>query len=82
MKESKTAQIGKKALLNCDGIAISSIGASGGVMTLWDTALLELEVTFCSNNWILFVFCCKEPCLRFSIINLYMPVKYMDKIRC
>jgi exonuclease III len=77
MEETKSTHVGKKIFMICDSIAIGCIGASEGVMTL-----LHLKVTFCSNNCILTIFRFKENDLRFSIINLYMPVGYMDKIRC
>jgi hypothetical protein len=65
-----------------EGATISSNDASGGILTLWDTTCVEEEVTFCSQNWILSVLRCKETGIKVSIINVYMPVQYMEKIGC
>jgi endonuclease/exonuclease/phosphatase family metal-dependent hydrolase len=51
-------------------------------MTLWDSSQLDLEVNFHSNHWLLIVFRSRENGHKISIINLYMPNRYMDKVEC
>jgi hypothetical protein len=46
MEEIEAIQSGKKHFKNGEGATISSEGASGGIMTLWDPSQHDLEVTF------------------------------------
>jgi hypothetical protein len=71
-----------KLLKKSEGVVVNSIGAFGGILTIWDTTCVENEVTFCSQNWILTVLRCKETSLKTTIINIYKPTRYMDKISC
>jgi hypothetical protein len=51
-------------------------------MTFWDSILVDAEVNFCSNNWILSVLLCRETRIKVYIINIYMPIRYMGKMGC
>jgi hypothetical protein len=49
---------------------------------MWDPLQWELEVYFCANHWILTILRNKNSTLRFSIFNIYMPNRYMEKLEC
>jgi len=51
-------------------------------MTLWDPLQWELEVSFCANHWILTVLHNKYSTLKFSIFNIHMPNRYLEKLEC
>jgi hypothetical protein len=82
MEDFAALEQAKKALRTSEGIAISSTGASGGILTLRDSQIWGEEVTFCANYWILTVLNYKDTSLKFYLINIYMPNRYSDKIEC
>jgi hypothetical protein len=49
---------------------------------LWDSTQVDLEVSHCSTNWILFFLRCRETWIKASIINIYIHVRYMEKVDC
>jgi len=53
MEESEALQDGKKYLRNDEGVEKSSLGASGGIMTMWDPLRWDIKVYLCANHWIL-----------------------------
>jgi hypothetical protein len=67
---------------NSEGMEISSRGASGGILIMWDTSKIKLEASFCSQHWILTSFHCKDTSMPFTLINIYMPMRYLEKVGC
>ena len=62
--------------------ALSSKGASRGIGTLWDDRKFEAMVIKKSTHWILTVLKHKDTNFLVSIVNLYAPNSYSEKINC
>jgi exonuclease III len=82
MEEIVALESAKKALKNNNGLALSSTGASGDILTLWDEKLWQLEVSFRAKHWILTILRNKDFDSKYSFINVYMPNQYSEKLDC
>jgi exonuclease III len=69
-----------KEIKNSIGMAISSNRAFGGIVTLWDEKLCNLDVSLCANHCILIVLKNKYFGIKFLLINIYMPNSYSNKL--
>ena len=82
MEESIFLQTSKKFWKNKGAAALSSRGASGGIGTLWDERKFELMAIKNSTHWILIALKQKDTNSLVSIINLYAPNSYDEKLNC
>jgi hypothetical protein len=57
----------KKSLRTGEGTTISSTGASGCILTLWDLQTWKEEITLCVNHWILTVLKHKDTNSKISL---------------
>jgi hypothetical protein len=65
---------------NTGGTTVSSQGASGGIATLWNEKIWSSEVISDTQNWILTVLKNKDNNSFITVINIYMPNTYRDKL--
>jgi exonuclease III len=82
MEESIVLETTKNIFKSCIGIAVSSQGASGGITTLWDDQIWNLEVTLITQHWLLKVLKNRDSRNNITIINVYVPNSYSDKNSC
>jgi hypothetical protein len=82
MEESVVLETTKKVFKNCGGVVVSSQGAFGGISTLWDEQIWNLEVTLNTQHWLLTVLKNRDSNNIISVINVYMPNIYVDKTSC
>jgi exonuclease III len=82
MEESIVLETTKKIFKSCVGITVSSQGASGGIATLWDDQIWNLEVTLSTQHWLLTVLKNRDSRNNITIINVYVPNSYLDKNSC
>jgi hypothetical protein len=82
LEETITLENETKEIKNSVGMAISSNRAFGGIVTLWDEKLCNLDVSLCANHCILIVLKNKYFGIKFSLINIYMPNRYSEKLDC
>jgi hypothetical protein len=59
-----------------------SSGASGDILTLWDSQIWEKEVSFYANHCILTILKHKDSIFKISLIKIYIPNRYLDMIEC
>ena len=82
MEDTAFLQTCKKIWKKKGAAALSSRGASGGIGTLWDERKFEAIVIKNNTHWILTVLKHKESNSLVSIVNLYAPNSYSEKINC
>ena len=82
LEETAFLQTSKKIWKKKGVAALSSRGASGGIGTLWDERKFEAIVIKNSTHWILTVLKHKDTNSLVSLINLYAPNSYSEKIEC
>jgi len=82
MKDNEVLQASSFMWKSSQGKAISSRGASGGIYTLWNFHLFEIEDWESESNWILVSLRHQPTGKLFSIINIYMPSINRDKDMC
>ena len=82
LEEIAFLQTSKKFWKKKGAAALSSRGASGGIGTLWDERKFEAIVIKNSTHWILIVLKHKDTNFLVSIVNLYAPNSYSEKIEC
>jgi exonuclease III len=83
MEASTILETTKKVFKATVGTAvISSRGASGGIVTLWDDQIWTLEVTLETQSCLLTVSKNKDNSNSISIVNVYMPTSFKDKMAC
>jgi exonuclease III len=67
---------------SCKGMAVNARGASGGIYTLWNPNIFSLHSWQSTMHWI------KTSLLHLptgnilTVINVYMPAMYQEKIDC
>lgn len=64
------------------GKAVSSRGTSGGLATLWNGDLFQLENHKETQHWIQTELMHKASKLNINLFNLYVPVSYQEKREC
>eukprot|EP00253_Pinus_taeda_P023152 PITA_23152 len=64
------------------GKAVSSRGTSGGLATLWNDDLFQLENHKEMQHWIQTELMHKASKLNITLFNLYVPVSYQEKREC
>eukprot|EP00253_Pinus_taeda_P009869 PITA_09869 len=74
--------ISKKKWKKSTGIAVSSRGSSGGLVTLWTEDLLQLNKSHETQHWIYTELTHCTSKLTISLFNLYVPVLYSEKRDC
>eukprot|EP00253_Pinus_taeda_P015816 PITA_15816 len=67
---------------NFEGTASDSIGASGGIGTLWNKRKWELIKLKLNNWWVRTDLKDKKTNEEYTIINIYFPNHYRDKALC
>jgi exonuclease III len=82
MEASTILETTKKVFKATVGAVVSSQGASGGIATLWDEQIWTLEVTLETQSWLLTVLKNKDNSNNISVVNVYMPNSYKDKMAC
>ena len=82
LEETAFLQTSKKFWKKKGAAALSSRGASGGIGTLWDDRKFEAMVIKNSTHWILTVLKQIDTNTLVSIINIYAPNSYNEKINC
>ena len=66
----------------CDGHVVSSRGASGGIKIFWKIEDFDLQAQMQTQFWLMVNLLNKVSGMPFSIINIYMPNNYNEKIEC
>jgi exonuclease III len=79
LKETKI-EATRKIYKTTGGIVAISQGASGGIATIWNEQIWASEVTFETQNWILTTLKNKDDNNIITMINIYMPNSYKDKL--
>jgi hypothetical protein len=64
------------------GKAISSRGALGGTCTFWNADEFNIEDNLQSQLWMLVSLTRKSTGMIYTIINVYMPNNYLEKVEC
>eukprot|EP00253_Pinus_taeda_P019238 PITA_19238 len=64
------------------GKAVSSRGTSGGLATLWNDDLFQLDNHKETQHWIQTELMQKASKLNFNLFNIYVPVSYQEKREC
>jgi exonuclease III len=82
MREQETLKDLQKIWNNCDGRAVSSRGASGGIKILWKMEDFDLQAQMQTQFWLMVNLLNKVSGMLFSIINVYIPNNYNEKIEC
>jgi exonuclease III len=82
MRDLETLQDLQKIWKKGEGKEISSRGASGGIGTFWNVKDFNLEDQVQSQFWLMVSLTRKATCMVYSIINVYMPNNYLEKIEC
>ena len=82
LEETAFLQTSKKFWKKKGATALSSRGASGGIGTLWDERKFEAMAIKNNTHWILTVLKQKDTNSLVSIINIYAPNSYGEKINC
>jgi hypothetical protein len=70
----------KKIFKATGGATASSQGASSDIETLWDEQIWTPEVIMETQIWLLIVLKNKDNNNNISIVNVYMPNSYKDKM--
>jgi exonuclease III len=81
MRDQETLQDMQKIWKKCEGKTISSRGASGGLGTFWNAKEFKLEDQVQSQFWLMVSLTRKAIGMLYSIINVYMPDNYLEKIK-
>jgi exonuclease III len=82
MRDLETLQEMQKNWKKGEGKAISSRGASGGIDTIWNAEEFKLEEQLQSQFWMMVSLTKKATGMLYSIINVYMPNNYLEKVEC
>jgi len=82
MEELKILQMGKHLLKNNEGIETSSRDASWGILILFNTSKIGVEVSLCLQHWILIQFQHMDLGMHFTLINVYIHIRYVGKVGC
>jgi hypothetical protein len=61
------------------GVALSSRGASGGIGTIWNVDLFNLEESHKTTNWIMVKLIHLHLGMIFHLFNVYMSNSYREK---
>jgi hypothetical protein len=80
--ELETLKDLQKIWNNCDGRAVSSRGASSGIKILWKRENFDLQAQTQTQFWLRVNLLNKTSGMLFSIINVYIPNNYNEKIEC
>jgi exonuclease III len=80
MESKSILEATSKLYKNTGGATVSSQGASGGIATLWNEQIWNSEVISDTQNWILTVLKNKDNNSVITVINIYMPNTYKDKL--
>eukprot|EP00253_Pinus_taeda_P009099 PITA_09099 len=75
-------QTSMKRSRNYEGIAISAMGASGGIGTIWDKRKWKLKDHRQNRWWIRLDMQSSVTAEEFSIYNVYAPPHFRDKASC
>jgi exonuclease III len=80
---------GKESLLEMQqlwrtstGATISARGASGGICTLWNLEIFQLDKSHEATHWLMVKLVHLPSGKIFPIINVYMPNNYWEKAEC
>ena len=82
MEEQAFLQVVPSLWYNAECIAISYVGASGGIATLWDPSKVEIISSASSPHWIFTEILFKDTNLRLSLFNVYVPIALSEKQFC
>jgi hypothetical protein len=82
MRDLETLQEMQKIWKKGEGKEISSRGASGGIGTIWNVEEFKLEEQLQSQFWLKVSLTRKATSMLYSIINVYMPNNYLEKVEC
>jgi hypothetical protein len=82
LEESITINFGRKEWLSNEGLDMSSQGASGGILSLWDPQIFSLESQHRANHWLFMVLKNIPSGERISIFNIYMPTRQAENEEC
>jgi hypothetical protein len=82
MEASTILETTKKVFKATAVATVSSQGASDGIKNLWDDQIWTLEVTLKTQNWLLIVLKNKDNNNNISVVNVYIPNSYKDKMAC
>lgn len=66
-------------IYNFEGLALSSIGASGGIITLWRKDKWELQNQQTESRWIKTKLKSKSMKMQICLYNVFAPNCYKDK---
>ena len=66
----------------CKGVAISARGTSGGIRTLWNPNIFSLQSWHSTMHWIKTSLLHLPTGKILTVINVYMPAMYQEKIDC
>ena len=80
MEASTILETTKKVFKATTGAVVRSQEASGSIETLWDDQIWTLQVTLETQSWLLIVLKNKDNNNRISIVSVYMPNSYKDKM--
>ena len=64
------------------GVALSTRGASGGIGTIWNVDLFNLEESHKATNWIMVELNHLPSGMIFHLFNVYMLNSYREKTEC
>lgn len=62
--------------------ASNSKGQSGGLITLWDSSMLDCSLDMVTDNWMAVVCKCQDSDFVFGLINVYAPQTLQRKAEC
>ena len=79
MEDDSALHAGKAFWKKSSGEAVSSKGASGGLVTFWDSSIFELLVVHSTMHWIYTKLTHKASGHQVSLFNLYVPILLAKK---
>jgi hypothetical protein len=82
MKDQIVLQERKYIWKNNMGLFVSSHGASGGIFTVWNSHQFHLVASKGALHWMLIKLEHISSGNHFTIINVYVPNQYHDKLEC
>jgi exonuclease III len=81
-KDTEILQESSYIWRTCKGAAVSARGASRGVCTLWNPCYFDLQSRHSTTHWIQTTLLHRQSGKTLTLINVYMPALYQEKVEC